>query len=204
MSIVPLKLGESIVARQDAFKVQGNAMLVLNLEASQLSGESSNVSYDLRVGSEYRGHRKAEKVELPDDGKLVLPPGDAVLVQTEESLYLPDKFFGYVVPKVTLLQRGVSNTLSKVDPGYNGPLIVTLFNLGKTDVCLKRKQPFCSLVLHTVLPGATLYNKPGKRITGIPPKGPWRPRAKEWIEANHTWLTILLSAVAVIISILRW
>ena len=193
MSIVPLKLGETIVATQDAFEAgtgfEGKALLMFNLEQGQLSDTSSNVSYDLRVGSEYRGHRDAEKTELPDDGVLVLDPGNAMLIQSEEVVFLPRNLFGYVVPKVTLLQQGITNTLSKVDPGYNGPLIVTLFNLGKNPLRLKRRDRYCSIVFHTVGDGATLYNKAGKRISGDP-KQPLGPMAKNWIEANKTWLTI--------------
>jgi dCTP deaminase len=170
---------------------EGKTLLIFNIDKTQLDGTSSNVSYDLRVGSEYKSHRDAEKTELPDDGVLVLRPGNAVLIQSEEVLFVPRKLFGYVVPKVGLLQKGVTNTLSKVDPGYNGPLIVTLFNLGKKDLPLKRRDSFCSIVLHSVADGATLYNKPGKRITGNP-REPWWPSVKNWIDANKTWLTLVL------------
>lgn len=199
MSIVPLRLGESVVDSQDAFQkacgFEGDAVLIFNLDRAQLSDTLPNVSYDLRVGSEYRGHHDAEKTELPDDRVLVLHPGNAVLIQSEEVVFLPRKSFGYVVPKVTLLQQGITNTLSKIDPGYNGPLIVTLFNLGKADLRLKRRDHFCSVVVHTVADGATLYNKPGKRITGNP-REPWWPRAKNWVEANKTWLTLLVGVFA--------
>ena len=120
---------------------EGEAALIFNLDETQLTGTSSNVSYDLRVGSEYRGHHDAEKTELTDEGELVLHPGNAVLIQSDEIIFLPRKLFGYIVPKVTLLQDGISNTLSKIDPGYNGPLIVTLFNLGKNECRLKEARP---------------------------------------------------------------
>jgi deoxycytidine triphosphate deaminase len=135
MSVIPLKLGASVVDSEDAFQkvngFEGTALLIFNLDKSQLEGTSSNISYDLRVGSEYRGHRDAEKTELPPGGDLLLRPGNAVLIQTEEVVFVPRNILGYVVPKVGLLQKGVSNTLSKIDPGYNGPLIVTLFNLAR-------------------------------------------------------------------------
>jgi len=199
MSVVPLRLGVSVVDNEDGFQAaggfEGNAALIFNLDAPQLSGKSSNVSYDLRVGSEYKGHRDAEKTELPEDGELVLHPGNAVLIQSEEVVFLPRNLFGYVVPKVSLLQQGITNTLSKVDPGYNGPLIVTLFNLSKADFHLKRRDHFCSIVLHTVGEGALLYNKPGKRITGNP-REPWWPTVKNWIESNKTWLNLLASILS--------
>jgi dCTP deaminase len=205
MSIVPLKLGESIVETQDKFEAgqgfEGKALLMFDLDASQVTDNSSSVSYDLRVGSEYRGHRDAEKTELPDGAEIVLRPGNAVLIQTEETVFLPRKLFGYVVPKVTLLQAGISNTLSKVDPGYNGPLIVTLFNLGKKDFKLKRRAQFCSLVIHTVADGASLYNKPGKRIAGNP-REPWWPRTKDWVEANKTWLLLAGNIVSITVAII--
>ena len=50
--------------------------------------------------------------------------------------------FGYIVPKVSLLQDGVSNTLSKVDPGYHAPLVVTVFNLGQKEIELHQGDPF--------------------------------------------------------------
>jgi dCTP deaminase len=199
VSVLPLIVGNSVVETEEAFQqtnsFAGNALLIFNLDKTQLSDASSNVSYDLRVGSEYRGHREAEKTELPEEGFLVLHPGNAVLIQSEEVLFVPRKLFGYVVPKVTLLQQGVSNTLSKVDPGYNGPLIVTLFNLGKRDLRLRRRDRFCSVVFHDVADGATLYNKPGKRISGNP-REPWWPRLRDWIESNKTWLTLVVSALS--------
>lgn len=175
--------------------MKATQLLIFNVDKTQLLGTSSNVSYDLQVGSEYKSHRDAEKTELTDDGDLLLRPGNAVLIQSEEVLFVPRKLFGYVVPKVALLQKGVTNTLSKVDPGYNGPLIVTLFNLSKNDLRLKRRDSFCSIVLHSVADGATLYNKPGKRITGNP-REPWWPSVKNWIEAKKTLLTLVVSALS--------
>lgn len=205
MSVIPLKLGESIVDSQDEFAKQGGfdgkAILVFNLERSQLSDSSSNVSYDLRVGSEYKGHRDAEKTELPTNGEIVLRSGNAVLIQSEEIVFVPRGFFGYVVPKVKLLQSGISNTLSKVDPGYNGPLIITLFNLGKADQKLKRCDAFCTLVLHRVEAGAELYNKPGKRITGNA-REPWLPRLRDRLDGVKPWITLLTALISLVVAVI--
>jgi hypothetical protein len=67
--------------------------------------------------------------------------------------------------------------------------------LGKKDLRLKRHDRFCSVVLHTVGDGAALYNKPGKRIAGNPREPLW-PSVKNWIDANKTWLTLLLNLVS--------
>jgi dCTP deaminase len=88
-------------------------------------------------------------------------------VQTLEHVYVPKFRFGYVVPKVSLLQKGISNTSSKVDPGYEGRLLVTVFNLGKKTETLHRGETFCTIAFHDVANlGIRLYGKGAKRIEG--------------------------------------
>ena len=203
MSIVPLLTnnGQTVVSRREDFHAaggaSGDALLILDMDADQLTGESSNVSYDLRIGSEYRDHRNTGKHDLREGDNIVLYPGTAVIIQTEEWIHLPRKFFALVVPKVGLLQQGLSNTMSKVDPGYDGHLLITLFNLGKTTVTLKRYAPFCSLCVLRVDDGATLYEKPGKSITGEA-KRSWWQRPRDLLERNGPALTALLIVLYII------
>lgn len=203
MSIVPLLTNgdRTVVSRREDYHAgggaNGDALLLLDMDPEQLTGESSNASYDLHVGKEYRDHRNTGKRELPPGDEIVLYPGAAVIIQTEEWIHLPRKFFALLVPKVGLLQRGLSNTMSKVDPGYDGHLLVTLFNLGKTTVKLKRGVPFCSLCVLRVDGGATLYEKPGKSITGEA-KRAWWQRPRDWMERNGPALTAVLILLNII------
>jgi hypothetical protein len=52
MSVVPLRLGESVVNSEDAFQkasgFEGSALLIFNLDENQLSGASSNVREPLK------------------------------------------------------------------------------------------------------------------------------------------------------------
>jgi len=174
MSVIPLTLdGEqpTVVETQEGFEraggADGRAILIMNLEAEQLrSPNDANVTYDLRVGPLYRDHRHAAPASLADGQSLTLLPGAAVIIQTEESLHLPRSMFGHVVPKVSLLQVGVSNTSSKVDPGYDGVLLVTVFNLGKQVITLGRRERFCALYFLGVEGTARLYSKPSKGLEG--------------------------------------
>jgi hypothetical protein len=99
--------------------------------------------------------------------------------------------FGYIVPRVKWLQQGVSNTLSKVDSGYNGRLLVTLFNLGQNTVPIDRKEGFCSLVVHDVGEGVRLYEGTPKTIAGRDPKeSKWtRIRARIRDQVKVKWQT---------------
>jgi dCTP deaminase len=131
-----------------------------------------------------------------------------VIVQTEEELHFPRAMFGYVVPKVKLLQKGLSNTMSKVDPGYPGPLIITLFNLGKRKVTVHRGDPFCAFVVHDTAEGATLYAGVGKQVAGDKKQRVrlWIRWAHDKLEANHTAILaalVLVGLVEIVIRILE-
>ena len=143
MAVIPLIVGRTIVTTEEAFQDagarDGGCLLVRGFDHTQLSIEEpgdSNLSYDLRVGAEYKDHRYGWKRDIFDSDHITLLPGSAIIIETEKSLHVPAKMFGYIVPRVYWLQQGVSNTLSKVDPGYNGHLLVTLFNLGKKTICI--------------------------------------------------------------------
>ena len=185
---------------------RGSTLLIRKFDTTQLSPHSPNLSYDLRVGSVYKHHRDSLRRELSENGSITLFPGGAVVIEPEESLHMPAGLFGYIVPRVKWSQQGVSNTLSKVDPGYNGRLLVTLFNLGKNTVPIERKTGFCSLVVHDVGEGGCLYEGNAKTIAGAETAEPiWtriRNQAKvKWeavrdvLDANRAFVEIALLLV---------
>lgn len=214
MSVIPLvKIGDhpTVVSSKDEFTrlggFDGTALLISNLDDMQLrpDDKESHLTYDLRVGQEYKDHRDRQKQGLPDGGEITLLPGVAVILSTEESVCLPRSMFAYIIPRVSVLQKGISNIVSKVDPGYDGPLVITIFNLGKKTVTLRRRDRFCCLVVHQVLKGAALYDKPAQLISGEPKKRGIH-RLLDWIQANAGLMSILAGFLAVraqIVDLLR-
>jgi dCTP deaminase len=210
MSVIPPALGQTVVKTKEEFDLSGgrngSALLIQNFDEGQLVAGSPNLSYDLRIGAVYKDHRDGGRRDLPDDGSedsfITLLPGGAVVIETEEDLHMPRGMFGYIVPRVKWLQEGVSNTLSKVDPGYNGHLLVTLFNLGRKTATIPRKECFCSLVVHRVGtdPDVFLYDKPAKRITGPLHKVTAWQKARNIIEAHPATATLILAIVSLILT----
>ena len=153
---------------------KGKIILVLNLESKQFeSPKSTNVSYDLRVGPQYRHYGKGAGY-LPDDPKkgiIKVRPGRGAIIQTEEEVHLPESFFGQILPKESLLQQGISNTPTKVDPGYSGPLHITVYNHGRRTVKLARYEPFCAFYLLRVDAGVRPYDKASKEFAGEVSRG---------------------------------
>ena len=210
MSVIPLALGQTVVTTKEEFDTSlgrhGNALLIQNFDEGQLVAGSPNLSYDLRIGAVYKDHRDGGRRDAADSGSITLLPGGAIIIETEEDLHMPQSMFGYIVPRVKWLQEGVSNTLSKVDPGYNGHLLVTLFNLGKKTATLPRRERFCSLVVHQVGndPEAYLYDKPAKRIVGPLEGLTWWQTLRNLIEAHPATATIVLALATLGLIVATW
>lgn len=218
MAVIPLiKEGENptvvdtLAAWGKAGGIDGRAVLIQGIDDRQFlpTSRDANVTYDLRVGDQYRDHRDAGGRTLPENGVIKLSPGEAVIIQTMESVFLPKSMFGTIVPRVSLLEEGISNTTSKVDPGYNGRLLVTMFNLGKKDSSLKYGEPFCSLCLFQVGDGARPYDKPAKQIPGEAPLRRGR-QILDFLQRYNVIVTLVLMvatfalAVSRIADFIRW
>ncbi len=183
----------SVVTSSDQFDRDGPAILIQGGDRQQLEvdREECNASYDLRVGELFRDHRSLEGQELGASDEINLLPGNAVIIETEEWVEFPKWRFGQILPRVSLLQQGIANTPSKVDPGYKGRLLITAFNHGKRTVSLRRGQRFCSLHVFDVTGAVRPYDKPGKRISGARRATGWRRRLRDWIDANVPTVTLV-------------
>lgn len=214
MSVIPLILEgtqRTVVETAEDFGnlggYEGQALWIQNLDTTQLSSQQdSNVTYDLRVGRLYRDHRDTSPTELRDREAIDVAPGVAMIIETEEHITVPRSLFGQIVPRVSLLQKGLSNTSSKVDPGYSGHLLVTVFNLGKQGVPLRRSEGFCSICFFQVRAGARLYAGGEKRIREMPAEKTWWKWLRGWFDKNASILIpisiIATSALAIITSAL--
>jgi deoxycytidine triphosphate deaminase len=196
MSVIALTVSgdePSVVTSNDKYDRDGSAILIQNSDDKQLSANATecNASYDLRVGQIYRDHRNLEGQQLGLGGTIDILPGNAVIIETEELVKFPKYSFGQILPKVSLLQQGIANTPSKVDPGYEGHLLITAFNHGKRAVALKRYQPFCSLHIFDIHGSLRPYDKEGKRIQGIHRAANFWRRTADWIDANVARVTFI-------------
>lgn len=181
-------------------------MIIRPLDREQLTAVgAANVSYDLRVGLHYRDHRDRNPSELPEQGEIKLSPGSAVIIESRETIRFPATRYGIIVPRVSLLQQGLSNTMSKVDPGYHGKLLITVFNLGRKPVIIKRDDRFCSLTIFSVGEGSRPYIGDPKHLRGDP-GGSWGRRVRYWIDRNAGILAIIsmiLGAIATLFGSIK-
>jgi dCTP deaminase len=108
--------------------------------------------------------------------------------------------FGHIVPKVSLLQRGIANTPTKIDPGYNGALLITTFNHGSRAVKLKVGQPFCSMFIMRVEGDVKPYARNGKDLEGEP-RPDWRRSVRDFLDRNAVPIQALHGIVTIILAL---
>jgi dCTP deaminase len=213
MGVVPFSESSphpSVVFDQDHFDRNGAAVLIVNPDMRQFANTETgcNVSYDLRVGDKYKDHRNDIIHALKGEDYIELRPGNAVIIETKEDVRFPRGLFGQILPRVSLLARGIANTPSKIDPGYSGHLLITTFNHGKRTQKLQRGERFCSLHLLTVGEGIRPFHGSAKQLEGLSRFGALR-RSGDWLEENQIWMTFgvfaftVVSVILSVVAILR-
>jgi dCTP deaminase len=93
--LVPQGEAKTVVDIEQAFAaaggLEGHAILIKNLDRTQLSENEANATYDLRVGQEYRDHREAYKLTLREKEAVPLPPGAAVIIERRKLFIFRDQ-----------------------------------------------------------------------------------------------------------------
>lgn len=108
-------------------------------------------SYDLRIGKDAATVPKNgdPMIDLQKAGFIVVQPYAPALLYAMERLKLPLDLAGRFGLKSGLSRRGVYASVGpQVDPGFDGKLSVTLFNLTPVPVALNYGDTFLSLELH--------------------------------------------------------
>ncbi len=143
-----------IIAEMD----KGRLKVVPRPENDQVTG----VSVDLHLGNRFRvfsshttpfidlsGNREevnaaidkimSDEIILEGDDAFFLHPGELALGITLESLTLPDDIVGWLDGRSSLARLGlmVHVTAHRIDPGWNGNIVLEFFNSGKLPLALR-------------------------------------------------------------------
>jgi dCTP deaminase len=121
-------------------------------------------SYDLKVGKHaatvpQNGDREA-RIDLEKEGVLVIQPYAPAVIFTHEVLRLSLSYIGHFGLKSKLARRGITASVGvQVDPGFHGPLSVTLMNPTPTPVLLNYREDFLTLEIEKLsVPASRPYS----------------------------------------------
>ncbi len=160
---------------------RNNKILIYPFDEKKLTP----VGYDLSIGKKYLKMRKTvhNPSELKDDGILIIKPDEIVVIETEEFIGMPRnyKYSGIIVSKVSIGEKGLSHISTSLDPDYLGPLAITVTNLSKRNIKLKRKQAFCTMIImENVEPSSLSCNKSSD--------GHFLHVYEEWKKEENIWI----------------
>ncbi len=100
--------------------------------------------YNLTVGDQYISLRNPDEIREIKD-KILIEPGETVLILTREFIALPKNIFGFIVPRARLIFEGIVINATKIDPTWYGKLLVAVTNITKYPLILYKGKPFCSV-----------------------------------------------------------
>jgi deoxycytidine triphosphate deaminase len=135
-------------------------------------------SYEIRVGHQYEILKfEGDDVvhvpkELADGGSIDIPPGSTFLIVAEEIFRLPTNIFAKVTTVGQVFASGLAAENTFADPGYTGPLYITLTNVSSRILSLKQGDPLARVEFHKFqhIPEKTHVGFKGRRRSFISAK----------------------------------
>ncbi|MEC9410634.1 MAG: dCTP deaminase [Pseudomonadota bacterium] len=120
-----------------------------------LSGDRDQLNRDIdRIMS--------KEIEIPKDEALYIHPGELILGATMESVTIPDNLVGWLDGRSSLARLGlmVHVTAGRIDPGWEGQIVLEFYNNGKLPLALRPEMVICAMSFETLSsPAERPYNK---------------------------------------------
>jgi len=120
-----------------------------------LSGDRDQLASDME--------RIMSKEIVVDDGEaFFIHPGELVLGATLESVTIPEDLVGWLDGRSSLARLGlmVHVTAGRIDPGWQGQIVLEFFNNGKLPLALRPEMIICALSFEQLSsPAKRPYNK---------------------------------------------
>lgn len=155
--------------------------LVEGLSERELTNPEG-AGFDLRLDEAYKISGKAylgiterhtadiqliKKFDPQKNNKLVIKPGDFLLVKTIESVNMPDTITASITPRSTTYRSGLMLRTGNVPPGYCGGLIFGLVNEGPVTVTIEMGARFVHIQFSEVSGKGNMYRGQwqGGRVT---------------------------------------
>lgn len=106
-------------------------------------------SVDLAIGREAYVAGSGERTRLDEGEILRLDAGVLAIVLTREALELGNNIAAAIGLKSHYTRQGIDLLAGpQIDPGFNGPLHLTLINLSPSPISLSEGDQFCTVEFH--------------------------------------------------------
>lgn len=163
-------------------RIQDNS---ISIEPKPATDAIAGISVDLRLDHRFRvfsnnsvthldlsGDREqlerdidrimSKEIEIEEGDALFIHPGELVLGATLESVTIPDDLVGWLDGRSSLARLGlmVHVTAGRIDPGWQGNIVLEFYNNGKLPLALRPGMVICAMSFELLSnPALRPYNK---------------------------------------------
>ena len=134
----------SFLTDVDIQRILGRSIVIEPFNKKNLS----SVGYDFSVGTFVFSLK--EGLLQAKNRVYSVAPGDTIQILTKESLWVSNQIAGTLHSRVLLVSRGFSHISTTLDPGWYGPLLVTMTNLSDSKLYLDEGMTFFTVVFYKV------------------------------------------------------
>ncbi len=154
--------------RQITGAVEGADIEITPFEPSQVQ----SASIDLRVGEEGATTKTKKRVNIREQGFLLLEPGDFGVISIFEEIKLGAQYVGRIGLRSKYARKGlIATTGPQIDPGYYGRLTLGVTNLTPQTISIPYKDDILTLELHKLEePATNPYSGPYQGKLGLGPE----------------------------------
>ena len=122
-----------------------------------------SASYDLRVGTIYKGKKIYSENYNSNEATIEIKPSEIITLLTFEAVKIPSYCCGTVFAINKMSSKGflILNP-GHIDPGFYGPISICAINLSNKSIFLERNQSIFTLIINKLdakLNGDDLYNR---------------------------------------------
>lgn len=120
-----------------------------------LSGDKTQLERDIN-------RTMSKEIAIDEGDSLFIHPGELILGATLESVSIPDDLVGWLDGRSSLARLGlmVHVTAGRIDPGWQGQIVLEFYNNGKLPLALRPGMVICAMSFETLSsPAKRPYNK---------------------------------------------
>lgn len=106
-------------------------------------------SYDMRLGAKALATHRQEEVNVEKEGSIIIKAGDFALLSTHEKVRLPRTIAGHIGVRSYFTRKGLVLLAGlQIDPGFEGALVLGVYNASPRNLVLDYLAPFCTVEFH--------------------------------------------------------
>jgi len=125
--------------------IQDGTLVMQNYSEDQVQP----ASYDMRIGDRAILSGNEREIDVKTEKGIIVRPGCFAIITTFENIRMPNNIAGHIGVKSYYTRKGLILLAGlQIDPGFNGVLVLGVYNASPRNLTLDYLTPFCTTEFH--------------------------------------------------------